>query len=87
MSSVEQNAYVGDDAPNLQRVIRELSKHEKSILLLEKRLCEQEERHKKTENQLKNEIKCLKKEICQLRYVVLVMLWCPFFQGYKATCF
>ena len=63
--------YVGDDASNLQRIIRELSKHEKSILMLEKRLCEQEERHKKTENQLKNEINCLKKEICQLRYVVL----------------
>ena len=54
----------------LDKVILQVAKHEKSILLLEKRLCEQEEKHKKTENQLKNEIKCLKQQICELRYVL-----------------
>ena len=53
----------------LDKVISQVAK-QKSILLLEKRLCEQEERHKKTENQLKNETNCLKKQICQLRYVL-----------------
>ena len=69
MSSVGKNV---DDSPsNLQTVIRQLKKHEKLIVRLEKRLCEQEEKHKIMEDQLKNEIKCLKKEICQLRYVAL----------------
>ena len=69
MSSVGKNV---DDSPsNLQTVIRQLEKHEKLIVRLEKRLCEQEEKHKIMQDQLKNEIKCLKKEICQLRCVAL----------------
>ena len=65
------NKTVDEGTSTLESVIQELEKHEKLIVRLEKRLCEQEEKHKILEDQLKNEIKCLKQEICQLRYVVL----------------
>ena len=89
MSKVNSN--VPDYEAKLATMTRQMEKQQKLIVMLEKKLCQQEKLCKTMEIQLRNEINCVKQEfinkICKLKYVMLIFcfilnvftIWCKLY--------